>query len=257
MNLAVLERVRIVLSHTSHPGNIGAAARAMKTMGLGALYLVEPKRFPDRDAIAMASGALNVFTDAKLCASVEEALAQTTLALALTARPREIGPEALDPRQAARLAVDAARDGPVAFLFGNEESGLTNAEIQRCQRIVEIPANPAYASLNVAAAVQLMAYELRLAAIATADDAAESGRAKPVIARYPSATFEELEGFFAHLERALGDSGFLDRDNPKRLMDRLRRLYSRARLEREEVGILRGMLNTLEDFVRRANGPKH
>ncbi|MFN0305086.1 MAG: RNA methyltransferase [Burkholderiales bacterium] len=239
-----LDNVRIVLSHTSHPGNIGSAARAMKTMGLSVLCLVAPKRFPDRDAIAMASGAVDVFCNARLASSVGAALEGTITAYALTARPREIGPVVLSPRDAAREAIEAAADGPVAFVFGNEESGLRNEDILRCRRIVEIPANPVYSSLNVAAAVQVIAYELRIASDGVG---ATSGRPRSAIPdKFLPGTFEELEGLYVHFERALGNSGFLDRSNPRKLMERLRRLCGRANLEREEINILRGVLNNLE-----------
>ncbi len=216
----------------------------MKTMGLSVLCLVAPNRFPDRDAIAMASGAVDVFCNARLVSSVDAALEGTITAYALTARPREMGPVVLSPRAAAREAVEAAASGPVAFVFGNEESGLRNDEILRCRRIVEIPANPAYSSLNVAAAVQVIAYELRLASEGVG---ATSGRARAGIPdKFAPGTFEELEGLYVHFERALGDSGFLDRNNPRKLMERLRRLCGRANLEREEINILRGLLNNLE-----------
>ncbi|MSQ20623.1 MAG: RNA methyltransferase [Betaproteobacteria bacterium] len=244
--MSKLDNIRIVLAHTSHPGNIGAAARAMKTMGLSALWLVRPNRFPDRDALSMASGAADIVCDATLVHSVDQALAGTIAAFALTARPREMGPIVLTPREAAREAIDAAGGGPVAFLFGNEESGLRNEDILRCQRIVEIPANPLYSSLNVAAAVQVMAYELRLASAAVGAVAASSGRTRaPAPEKFAPASYAEIEGLFGHFEHALGASGFLDHKNPGKLMDRLRRLFGRATLEREEVNILRGILNNL------------
>jgi tRNA/rRNA methyltransferase len=242
-----LGNIRIVLSHTSHPGNIGAAARAMKTMGLSALWLVRPNRFPDRDAISMASGAADIVCGATLVRSVDAALQGTIAAFALTARPREMGPIVLSPRDAARAAMEAALHGPVAFLFGNEESGLTNEDILRCQRIVEIPANPVYSSLNVAAAVQVMAYEIRVASEAIGDLGETSGRSRaPVAEKFAPAGFAEVEGLYGHFERALEKSGFLDPKNPGKLLDRLRRLYGRANLEREEINILRGILNNLE-----------
>jgi tRNA/rRNA methyltransferase len=249
-----LANMRFVLSHTSHPGNIGAAARAMKTMGLSALWLVRPNRFPDRDAISMASGAADLVCGATLVSSVPAALEGTVAAFALTARPREMGPIVLTPREAAQAAMEAATHGPVAFLFGNEESGLTNEDILRCQRIVEIPANPVYSSLNVAAAVQVMAYEVRVASEGTGDLGESSGRTRaPTPEKFAPASFAEVEGLFSHFERALGRSGFLDHKNPGKLMDRLRRLYGRTNLEREEINILRGMLNNLEAHAAKAN----
>lgn len=245
MQEPALRNVRIVLSRTSHPGNIGAAARALKTMGLASLYLVRPKRFPDREAIAMASGALDVFSDAIVVDTLDQALAGTTLAIALTARPREVTLEVLDPRAGAALALTAAREGMVAIVFGNEESGLNNDEVLRCQRIVAIPADPAYASLNVAAAVQVMTYELRLAALA-------GDAAGPVDAEResPAASFEELEGLYGHFDRALSASGFFNAHRRPRQLERLRRLIARARPEREEVALMRGILTNLERQVR-------
>lgn len=250
MTEPVLANVRIVLSRTSHPGNIGAAARAMKTMGLSRLYLVRPRRFPDRDAIAMASGALDVFGSAVVVDSMQAALADTTLAIALTARPREVALDVLDPRAGAALALAAARDGTVAIVFGNEESGLSNDEVLRCQRIVSIPADDAYGSLNVAAAVQVMTYELRMAALAGGVSASPAGPA----GESPIATFQELEGLYAHFDRALSASGFFQPLRRPRQLERLRRLIARARPEREEVALLRGILTNLERQVRAGGG---
>ena len=231
-----LANVRVVLSHTSHPGNIGAAARAMKTMGLADLRLVNPKHFPDPQAEAMASGALDVLERARVCASLDEALAGTVLAAAASARGRELRPEALDARAAAqRLAAEAAH-APVALVFGPEQAGLTSEELGRCQLLVRIPVSPEYPSLNLAAAVQVLAYELRMAAL---------GAPEPPGPEFPPATLDELERFYEHLEQTLLATGFLDPEHPKRLMPRLRRLFSRARLEKEEVNILRGVLRSM------------
>lgn len=231
-----LANVRVVLSHTSHPGNIGAAARAMKTMGLGDLRLVNPKHFPDPQADAMASGAADVLERARVYATLDQALSGTVLAAAASARGRELRPETLDARGAApRLAAEAAH-GPVALVFGNEQAGLTAEEAGRCQLLVRIPVDPDYPSLNLAAAVQVLAYELRVAAL---------GAPEPPAPEFPLATLDELERFYQHLEETLLFSGFLDPEHPKRLMPRLRRLFSRARLEKEEVNILRGVLRSI------------
>jgi tRNA/rRNA methyltransferase len=227
-----LSRIRVVLSRPSHPGNIGAAARAMKTMGLARLFLVRPRRFPDTEAGAMASGALDVLDSARACADLDEALAGTTFSVALSARPRELSHAPLEARDAAREAVDAARHGAVAIVFGNETVGLTNAEIMRCSRLARIPASEDYASLNLAQAVQVMAYELRMAAREPAAPAA-----RPVPARH-----EDIEQLHAHLERSLRASGFIHPRDPRKLMERLRRLFAKAHLEKAEVNILRGML---------------
>lgn len=239
---AILGRIRIVLSHPTHPGNIGAAARAMKTMGLSRLVLVNPHRFPDPQATAMAAGADDVLNSARVCASLDEALQGTRLALAVTARKRDLSHPAADARDAAVLLLDEAVEGEIAIVFGTEMSGLSNEEVLKCQRLAHIDANPEYSSLNLAAAVQVMAYELRRAA---------TGGIRIGADRYEAAVFEDIEGFYAHLEQRLVVSGFLDPSEPKRLMDRLRRLFGRARLEKEEVNILRGILTAWEKPKRR------
>jgi tRNA/rRNA methyltransferase len=237
-----LDRVRIVLSHPSHPGNIGAAARAMKTMGLSQLWLVAPAAFPDPVAEARASGATDVLEQARVVATLEEALAGTVLAAAVTARRRELSL----PRRAARAAateiVDWAARGEVALVFGNETSGLSNEEVGLCAMPVTIPTNPAFSSLNLGAAVQLLCYELRMAALQPAPVYEGDPQPQP-------ATHDEVEGFFEHLERAVTESGFHEPANPRRLMPRLRRLFGRVRLEKEEVGILRGMLSSFQRKV--------
>ena len=239
---ALLTRIRVVLSHPTHPGNIGAAARAIKTMGLNRLVLVNPKIFPDPQAHAMAAGADDVLAQARVCGSLDEALVGTHFAVALTARRRDLSHIAHDLREAAVAIAAEAEEGDVAVVFGTEMSGLSNEEVMRCQRVAHIDTDPTFSSLNLAAAVQLMAYELRRAVI----DAPPAGEA-----RFPAASFEDVEAFYAHLERRLVASGFLDPDEPKRLMERLRRLYGRARLEREEVNILRGILSAWERPKRR------
>lgn len=233
-----LDRIRIVLSHTSHPGNIGASARAIKTMGLRSLYLVNPKFFPDAEAEAMASHATDILQHAQVCTNLHQALDQTVLAAAVTARPRELSHAVFDARQGARELVRAAQQQPVALLFGRESSGLTTAEVSQCQIVVHIPANPDYPSLNLASAVQVMAYELRMALI-------EQTVPAQAVAAYPPASFNELEALYAHLEELMTVSGFLDPQKPRLLMQRIRRMFSRARLEKEEVQILRGILAAL------------
>src|SRR6266704_2822729 len=211
-----LSRIRVVLLRPSHPGNVGAAARAMKTMGITQLRLVRPKRFPHPDARAMASGAADVLE---------------------SARARELSHSSLDARAAAQELLSAARKDEVAIVFGNETVGLTNKEIMRCSALACIPANPDYPSLTLAQAVQVIAYELRVAAFGPP--------AAPV--RIGCATHEEMEKLFAHLERSLYASGYLHPRHPRKLMDRLRRLFAKARLEAVEVNILRGMLVAWDD----------
>ena len=231
----MLDRIRIVLSRTSHPGNIGAAARAMKTMGLTRLWLVDPCADPDGVARARSSNALDVLQGARLCATLEEALEGTVFAAAMTARQREMAPPPLWARAAAPQIVGYAAHGEVALVFGNEQAGLSNEELALCRLPVMVPTNPDYSSLNLAAAVQVMCYELRLAAL---DPGA------PPAPENPPATLEEIRHFYAHLEAAVTQSGFLDPAHPKRLMPRLRRLFDRFALERDEVSLLRGMLKT-------------
>ena len=232
-----LSRIRVVLLRPSHPGNVGAAARAMKTMGITQLRLVRPKRFPHPDARAMASGAADVLESAHACANLEEALAGTTYSVALSARECELSHLSLDARAAAQELLSAARKDEVAIVFGNETVGLSNREIMRCSALARIPADPEYASLNLAQAVQVIAYELRMAALAPS--------AAPAKTAY--ATHEEMEKLFAHLERSLYASGYLHPRAPRKLMDRLRRLFAKARLETVEVNILRGMLAAWDD----------
>lgn len=232
-----LSRIRVVLLRPSHPGNIGAAARAMKTMGITQLRLVRPKRFPHPDARAMAAGAADVLESAHACASLEEALAETAYSVAFSARERELSHSSLDARAAARELLSAARKDEAAVVFGNETVGLSNREIMRCSALARIPADPEYASLNLAQAVQVIAYELRMAALAPS--------AAPAKTAY--ATHEEMEKLFAHLERSLYASGYLHPRAPRKLMDRLRRLFAKARLETVEVNILRGMLAAWDD----------
>ena len=232
--------MRVVLVRTSHPGNIGAAARAMMTMGLAQLVLVEPRRFPDPEATALASGATAILDAARSVATLDEALAGAALTIGFSARPREFAGRVLAVRAAAGEAARHAAHGDVALVFGTEMSGLTNDELSRCALAATIPANPVYASLNLAAAVQVAAYELRVAALSDAVWRA------PAFAR---ATQDALEGLHAHAQRTLVDIGFLDPAMPKRLMPRLRRLFGRAGLEREEVNILRGILARVDALL--------
>ena len=235
-----LDAVRIVLVATSHPANIGAAARAMLTMGLRRLVLVDPRRFPDPDAVALASGATPVLDGVRVVASLDDALTGCVLSIGLSARPREFAGRVLAVRAAAGEAIAHAVHGDVALVFGTEMSGLSNAELARCNVVATIPANPEYASLNLAAAVQVAAYELRLAA---GDDAV--WRAP----RFEPATFDEIEALYEHGTRTLADMRFLDPQMPRRLLPRLRRMFARAGLEKEEVSILRGILARIDQLV--------
>ena len=238
-----LVRFRIVLVRTRHPGNIGAAARAMLTMGLTQLVLVAPARFPDALAVARSAGATEVLDAARVVATLDEALAGCALAIGLSARPREYAGRVMSMRDAAREAVAHADGGDVAIVLGTEMSGLSNAELARCGIAATIPSNAEFSSLNVAAAVQVAAYELRVA----------SGSAQVWSApRFAAATHDEIEALHAHARRTLTAMRFLKPDNPRRLLPRLRRLFGRAALEREEVNILRGILARVDEFVGKA-----
>jgi len=234
--------LRVVLSRTSHPGNIGAAARGMKTMGFDELVLVAPRHFPDPDATAMAAGAADVLQAARVVDSLEAAIAECTLAVGFSARGRDLSHAPAALRELAPGILATTEAGTVALVFGNETSGLSNDELLRCQRLAHIPANPAYSSLNLAAAVQVACYEL----------AATSGmHALPASGAPDAATGEDIEGFFAHLESAVHQTGFADPQNPGRFMERMRRLFARSGLERAEVKLLRGMLGAFEKKMRR------
>ncbi len=240
----MFKNVRIVMVNTSHPGNIGATARAMKNMGLASLYLVEPKIFPSAEATSRASGADDVLAQAVVCDSLDEALAECSLVVGASARLRSISWPQLDPREcAAKVAAECA-DGPVALVFGREHSGLTNAELSRCHYLVNIPTNPEYPSLNIAAAIQVIAYELRMTLESGDKAAAERLKADGV----ELATMEEVEQFYVHLETVMVESEFLDPAKPKFLMHRLRRLYNRTRLEKQELNILRGILTAVQKW---------
>ena len=230
-----LRRIRIVLCRPSHPGNIGAAARAMKTMGLSDLRLIAPEKFPAPEARWMATNAIDVLDQSKVHASLTEAIADCVAAFALSARPREWSTPVLDVRAAAARA--AVLGGDVAFVFGNEQAGLSNEEMIACQYLVHIPANPEFTSLNLAQAVQVVAYEMFMV---SSPVPFQMRAEKP-------ATVADREGLYAHLEQAAIGSEFFDPASGSRLPTRLRRLFSRVPdLEREEVNILRGLLNALQ-----------
>lgn len=232
----LLSSIRIVLTRPSHPGNIGAAARAMKTMGLTDLWLVSPRTFPHADAEAMASGAVDLLESATVCETLEAALTGCVLAIGTSTRQRDLQASLLTPEEAARKLLAETSWGRVALVFGNETFGLSKEELARCQALMTIPASPDYNSLNLGAAVQVTAYVLRRIAL-------EETFAEPEL---DVAGLEEVERFFAHLEQTLIRIGFLNPASPKRLMPKLRRLFSRTRLQKEEINILRGMLSAME-----------
>ena len=237
-----LDAIRIVLVATSHAGNIGAVARSMLTMGLTRLVLVTPRAFPHADAVARASGATAVLDAARVVRTLDDAIAGCALAVGFSARPREFAGRVLPVRAAAEAAIGHAARGEVALVFGTEMSGLSNDELARCGMVATIPANPDYRSLNLAAAVQVACYELRVAL---------TGGEVWSAPRFAPATTDEIAALDAHAARTLTDMRFLNPRLPRRLMPRLRRLFSRAGLEREEVNILRGILARIDDVLRR------
>jgi tRNA/rRNA methyltransferase len=256
---------RFVLVEPSHPGNVGAAARALKTMGFSRLVLVAP-RVPhvqsDPEAIAMASGADDVLASAHVVPTLADALVGVHWSIALTARLREYGPPQWTPRAAAAVAHEQAANGEIALVFGNERTGLSNEDVERCSALAHIPANPAYSSLNLAQAVQVLAYELRTeylsedgaaarALVSAQANAANVGQGEPA---GPRAASDEIESMFAHLQSALVALDFLDPANPKKLMSRLRRLFARSGLEREEVNIVRGIAKHILLKTKRTDG---
>jgi len=234
--LIPLANIRVVLLETSHPGNLGAVARAMKVMGLSNLALVNPKCEIDDEARARASGAVDVLENAAIHASLDAALADVALAAACTSRRRDLPHPAYTPRQAAPKLLGIAQTQPVALVFGSETFGLSNEQLMKCRWLLNIPSNPDYSSLNLGSAVQVLAYELR----ASLDD---SVLALPEFELAPHAAEQAL---FAELEKTLIQIGFHNPDNPKRLLPRLRRFFAKAGLEKDEVAIWRGVLSAVQ-----------
>ena len=224
-----------MLTETSHPGNLGAVARAMKVMGVSDLALVNPKCAIDDEARARASGAVDVLEAARCFDSLDDALADTVLAVACTSRRRDLPHPAFTPRQAAPEMLKLAQSGPVAIVFGSETFGLSNEQLMKCRWLINIPTNPDYASLNLGAAVQVLAYELR----SSAEDAVLP------LPEFEPASHAAQEGLLTELERALVAVGFHDPAHPRRLMPRLRRFFAKAGLEKEEVAIWRGIVATM------------
>lgn len=243
------DNIRIVLVNTTHPGNIGGVARAMKNMGLSELHLVEPKKFPHADADARASGASDVLESAVVHETLEDAIADCHVVVGASARGRHIPWPVVDPRELAAIVQPLADDKKVAILFGREDRGLTNDELHLCHHHVHIPSNEAFSSLNIAAAVQVITYELRMSSL----------YAERIVEQKPQwgtdwdadlAPSEELERLFVHLEETLIDIEFLDPEKPRQLMPRLRRLYLRALPDKIEVNILRGVLTAVQKKLK-------
>ena len=235
-------KIRIVLVNTSHPGNIGGAARAMKNMGLAELYLVEPREYPAPRAVWRAAGARDVLANAKIVGSVDDAIKDCGLVIGTSARERRIPWPLINPRECGDKIWQEAKSHQVALLFGREDRGLTNSELQKCHYHVHIPSNPDYSSLNLATAVQVLSYEIRMASLARKD-----GKL-PEMNEWdqPLATADELELFHAHLATTMADLKFYDPDNPKQLLTRMRRLFNRTRMDKMEVSMLRGLLSAAQ-----------
>ncbi|WP_337009637.1 tRNA (cytosine(32)/uridine(32)-2'-O)-methyltransferase TrmJ [Pantoea sp. AS142] len=245
----MLQNIRIVLVETSHTGNMGSVARAMKTMGLTNLYLVNPLVKPDSQAISLAAGASDVIGEAKIVDSLDEAIAGCSLVVGTSARSRSLPWPMLDARECGVKSVEEGLQAPVALVFGRERVGLTNEELQKCHYHVAIQANPEYSSLNLAMAVQIIAYEVRMAWL----QAQEQASPPPQYEESPYPLVDDLERFYQHMEQMMLNSGFIREANPGQVMSKLRRLYTRARPERDELNILRGMLSS---FEKRKNDKK-
>ncbi|BCD96581.1 tRNA (cytosine(32)/uridine(32)-2'-O)-methyltransferase TrmJ [Marinagarivorans cellulosilyticus] len=245
------DRIRMVLVNTSHPGNIGAAARAIKNMGLSRLVLVAPKDFPADQAQWRAAGALDVLEKAVVVETLDEAIADCRLVVGTSARGRRIPWPLVSPRECGDKVYSEAKNSEheVAILFGREDRGLTNEELHKCQYHVHIPANPGYSSLNIAAALQVIVYEIRMSALA-----AEAGQ--PISFDewdMPPAAQQDIEHYFEHLQKTLETLGFLEVGNPRQTLTRLRRLYGRVRPDQMELNILRGVLTATQNYVYHSN----
>ncbi|MGB0893525.1 MAG: tRNA (cytosine(32)/uridine(32)-2'-O)-methyltransferase TrmJ [Parashewanella sp.] len=239
----MLENIRVVLVGTSHPGNIGSVARAMKTMGLSNLYLAEPRVEPDGQSIALAAGASDILEHLTKVDSFDEAIADCSLVVATSARSRTLDWPILDPRSAGKKLASEAANSNVAIVFGRENHGLSNEELQKCNYHVVIPANPDYSSLNLAQAVQIVCYETRMAQLEQLEEPLQSIDED----LYPSQ--QNQERFFEHLERTLLSTNFIVKNHPGQVMIKLRRLFSKARIETQEMNILRGILTSIEKIT--------
>ncbi len=234
-NEALLPKVKVVLVGTTHSGNIGSVARAMKTMGLIDLVLVDPQTEIDDKSNALASGARDVLANARIVGTLEEAVASCGLVVGSSARSRTLPWPMLEPRECGVKLISEVSTHPVAVVFGRENSGLTNEELQLCHYHVCIPANPEYSSLNLAMAVQTVCYEIRMAALSAVE---------PIVEEYPN--IEKLEAYYSHLEQTLLDVDFIIKAHPGQVMTKLRRLFNRARPEEVELNILRGILTATQ-----------
>ena len=240
-NNEIYKKIKFVLSHTSHPGNIGSAARAIKTMGFSKLNLINPERFPDPEAVALASGAKDVLDSAKVFQNIESSLAENNIVIGFTARKRELTQEHLSTEEISKKIINLASNNQIALVFGNETSGLSNEEIQHCHYLGYIDANKEYSSLNLSQAVQVIAYELRKQL--NLKELEFMPKEKKV------ASFDEQNGFYNHLESILKDLDFFDKVQGKRLMHRIRLMFNRIHMDEEEVNIFRGILNQIKKKI--------
>ena len=238
--------IKIVLVNTAHPGNIGGAARAMKNMGLAELCLVDPREYPAPRAVWRSAGARDILQNATVVGTVDEAIANCSLVVGTSARERRIPWPLLNPRDCGERVWQEAENHRVAILFGREDRGLTNDELQKCNYHVHIPSNPEYSSLNLATAVQVLAYEVRMASLAD-----ENGEL-PELSEWdqPISSSKDLENFHTHLAHTMADLNFYDPENPKQLLTRMRRLFNRVRMDEMEVSILRGLLSAVQRKIK-------
>jgi len=239
MNKDPLSHIRIVLIGTTHPGNIGAAARAMKTMRLLSLYLVSPAIYPSAEATARAAGADDILANAVVCDSLRQAVGDCQIVIGTSARSRSIPWPVVSPRVCAEQLLNRTTPDKVAILFGRESSGLTNDELETCSGMIQIPTHEQYSSLNIAAAVQIICYELMTAAQI-------GGLRTEQLNTVPLATQEQMTQFYRHLRECMIDIGYLDPHRPRRLMRRMKRLFNRARLDENELSIMRGLLSAAQ-----------
>lgn len=251
-----LQNIRIVMVNTSDAGNLGAAARAMKTMGLSDLCLVGPREYPSAKATARASGAADVLHRARVVGSLSEAISDCQLVVGTSARLRSIPWPVMAPRAFARLVAEEPQDSRIAVVFGREDAGLTNEELRQCHYHLSIPGNPEYSVLNVAAAIQVVSYELRMTLLDTESvvdqDAVDSSESMVLSATRwdaPLCSAREMEGFFQHFEETLLAMEFFDPGTPRNIMPRTRRLFSRTRLDRLEMNLMRGILTRMQQII--------
>ena len=241
--MSYLDNIKIVLVETSHTGNMGSAARAMKTMGLSNLCLVNPIIKPDSQSISLAAGASDIIKQAQIFSSLEAAVADCSLVIGTSARPRSLQWPNLTPKECGdKIIAEACRHAQVALVFGRERVGLTNDELQKCHFHVSIPANPDYSSLNLAMSVQVLSYEIRMSLLSVQEASIKLDEQD--INEYPKD--EDIERFYHHLEQTLLQTGFINPHHPGQIMGRLRRLFTRARIEQQELNILRGILTSID-----------